>query len=289
MQTISNGQKGGREEKQKVFFHLFYSLVYSKDNFFKTAGKNRELFSLWKDFEAFFIRVLLSLFGGIYKMPFCMKIQSITRCRLALCFLLLMTGSTAWSQVISTNLGHPRLYVTAREVLRLRAAHDNLHAKIWSNLVQSADWCLTKTPCTNWIPPVSPDPVYENLYDRFYGIMGDMAIMEHLAFAYALSGNPAYGEAARKWVLNSCRVWQHEGDGVPDGGKAYAVSRLLKGIAVGYDLVYDQFSDAERKEIRDTLARIGGFSHASCHRRMGVVWRDGPDSHGRNAGSSNLG
>jgi len=187
------------------------------------------------------------------------KTQSITRCFQALVILFLMAGSTAWAEVTSTNLGHPRLYCTAKEVARLRQAHDDLHARIWSNLVQSADWCLTKTPRTNWIAPVSPDPIYENLYDLFYGIMGDMAIMEHLAFAYALSGKRDYGEAARKWVLNSCRVWQHEADGIPDSGKGYAVSRLLKGIAVGYDLAYDRFSDAERKEIRDTLTRIGGL------------------------------
>src|SRR2546430_8937114 len=84
-----------------------------------------------------------------------------------------------------------------------------------------------------------------------------LAITEHLSFAYALSGKREYGEAARQWVLASCRTWQHEADNAVDGGKAYAVTRLLKGVAVGYDLVYDRFSDAERKEIRETLARIG--------------------------------
>ena len=43
-------------------------------------------------------------------------------------------------------------------------------------------------------------------------------------------------------------------DATPDGGKAYAVSRLLKGVATGYDLVYDGLSEAERTEIRDMLA-----------------------------------
>src|SRR5262249_50702035 len=66
-----------------------------------------------------------------------------------------------------------------------------------------------------------------------------------------------YGEAARQWVLASCRAWQHEADAPPDSGKAYAVSRLLKGVALGYDAVFDRFTECERKEIRDTLARIG--------------------------------
>ena len=133
---------------------------------------------------------------------------------------------------------------------------ERAHAKIWKNLAESADWCLTKIPRANWIAPVTPDPIYENLYDRFYGIMGDLAITEHLSFAYALSGKKEYGEAARQWVLASCRTWQHEADNAVDGGKAYAVTRLLKGVAVGYDIVYDRFSEAERKEVRDTLVRI---------------------------------
>jgi hypothetical protein len=182
-----------------------------------------------------------------------------TRHILILLTFILALGFTARAENSSTNLGHPRLYCTAGEILRLREAHDDLHVRILSNVVQSADWCLTKTPRPSWIAPVTPDPIYENLYDRFYGIMGDMAIMEHLSFAYALTGNPEYGEAARKWVLNSCRIWQREADAVPDSGTGYAVSRLLKGVAVGYDLAYDRFSDAERKEIRDTLARIGGM------------------------------
>jgi hypothetical protein len=79
----------------------------------------------------------------------CIIIPGITRCFPALGFLLLLAGLTARAGMTSTNLGHPRLYCTTAEVARLREAHDDLHARIWSNLVQSADWCLTKTPRTN--------------------------------------------------------------------------------------------------------------------------------------------
>ncbi len=155
------------------------------------------------------------------------------------------------------NLGHPRLYFTAQELTKLRELRSEPgHAAIWKNIAESADWCLTKTPRKQWIAPITPDPIYENLYDRFYGIMGDLAITEHLSFAYALSGDEKYGEAARQWVLASCRVWQREAEGQPDDGKAYAVMRMLKGVAVGYDLVYDRFTDSEKKEIQGTLTRI---------------------------------
>jgi hypothetical protein len=154
--------------------------------------------------------------------------------------------------------GHPRLYFTAEDLPRLRALRtEGVHARIWENLQKSAEECLTFTPRAAWIAPVTPDPVYENLYDRFYAIMGDLAITEHLAFAYAYSGDARYGEAARQWVLASCRAWQHEADAPPDGGKAYAVSRLLKGLAVGYDCLDPLWTPDEREEIRGTLARIG--------------------------------
>lgn len=180
----------------------------------------------------------------------------------------------------STNLGHPRLYFTRKEQPALQKLRKKgIHARIWKNLAASADECI-KPPRREWIAPIAPDPIYENLYDRFYGIMGDLAITEHLAFAYALSGEQKYGEAVRQWVLASCRVWQREAEGTPDGGKAYAVSRLLKGIAVGYDLAYDRFSDLERKEIQLTLIRIGRLYFAQYFQTSTIA---GPNFHTHHA------
>jgi len=156
------------------------------------------------------------------------------------------------------RLSHPRLYFTPQELTHLRSLRTRgIHARIWKNLTESADWCLTRTPRTAWIAPVTPDPVYENLYDRFYAMMHDMAVMEHLAFAYAYSGDTRYLEGARQWALACGRVWRREADGEPDASKAYAVMRLLKGLAVSYDILYNQLADAERQEIRQTLVEVG--------------------------------
>jgi hypothetical protein len=154
--------------------------------------------------------------------------------------------------------GHPRLYFTPAELEDLRAArHQGTRARLWRNLARSADWCLTQEPRTEWIAPITPDPIYENLYDRFYAMMHDMAAMEHLAFAYSYSGDARYGEGARRWALACCRVWRHEADGEVDGGKAYAVTRLLKGLAISYDLLHDRLTETERTELRDTLTSLG--------------------------------
>lgn len=152
-------------------------------------------------------------------------------------------------------LGHPRLYFSAAEVPGLRKLRgQGEHARIWKNLAESAEWCLTKPPRSKWIAPASGDM---NLYDRFNGMMQDMASMEHLAFAYAYSGEPRYLDGARTWTLACCRIWKAEAEGAADTSKAYAVMRLLKGLAIAYDLLYPALEAGQKKELREAIAAIG--------------------------------
>src|SRR3954471_3845216 len=106
------------------------------------------------------------------------------------------------------DIHHPGLYFTAADLPRLRELHKSgAHARIWANMRSSADWCAKQSPRTEWIPTAEKDAQFENLYDRFYAAMHDAAIVEHLAFASALS-NPSddrYFNSARNWLLATAK------------------------------------------------------------------------------------
>lgn len=154
---------------------------------------------------------------------------------------------------------HPRLYFTGQDLSKIRATRAaGRRESIWRNMVESADWCSRQVPRKEWIPTIANDPQYENLYDRFYAAMHDMAIVETLAFASAFSDPTAdpYFEPARNWLLSAARVWRNEATNSPDASKAYAVLRITKGMAVSYDLLFDRLSSAEREEVQKAITSI---------------------------------
>lgn len=177
------------------------------------------------------------------------------------CMVVLAMLRTAAATAEPTHVvHHPRLYFTAADLPQLRAQRTSgVHAQIWANLTRSADWCAQQVPRSEWIPTIENDPQFENLYDRFYAAMHDASIVEHLAFASTLSNPEAdpYFEAARNWLLTAAKVWKNEAHNKPDASKAYAVLRVLKALAVGYDVLFDRLSEDERHDVRDALTAIG--------------------------------
>ncbi|HEX2477332.1 MAG TPA: hypothetical protein VHK01_21430, partial [Lacipirellulaceae bacterium] len=168
-------------------------------------------------------------------------------------------GASQQTSATATRFDHPRLYLTAQDLPQLRAQRNIGHRRrIWRNLQASADWCLQQQPRTEWIPTAAVDPQYENLYDRFYAAMHDLAIVETLAFASVLSdpNSDPYFEHARDWLLAAGKVWQNEATNSPDASKAYAVLRITKGMAVSYDLLFDRLTPAERDDVRATIVSV---------------------------------
>ena len=99
-----------------------------------------------------------------------------------------------------------------------------------------------------------PDPIYENLYDRFYAMMQDMAVTEHLSFAYAYSGEDKYFEGVllalgmlphlEKGSRRTARRWQSvrgdantQGDGA--GLRCALRSTLPRGARRGCRVIAD--------------------------------------------------
>ncbi|HEX5472195.1 MAG TPA: hypothetical protein VFW73_09925, partial [Lacipirellulaceae bacterium] len=178
------------------------------------------------------------------------------------CALILAAGAqdVAAAEALRTA-GHPRLYFTAADLPRLRSSRaSGIRAHIWANMIKSADWCAMQVPRTEWIPTAARDPQFENLYDRFYAAMHDAAIVEHLAFTSALSqpDKDPYVDPARRWLLATAKTWRNEAHNKPDASKAYAVLRVVKALAVGYDVLFDRLTPAERDEVRDTITATCG-------------------------------
>src|ERR1051325_8621995 len=202
---------------------------------------------------------------------------------------LLTLASRSGSAQSHPLTGHPRLYFTENELKALRAARTKgMHAMIWRNIAESADWCLTRKVRTEWIAPVSPDPIYLNLYDRFYAMMHDMAVMEHLAFAYAYSGDRRYFEGGRQWALACGSIWKREADGEPDQNKAYAALRLLKGLAVSYDLLYDRLSAEDRHQLRGEIVDIG-HKYYQWYLKNPTMAAEGQDKHHGSVEAASMG
>ena len=155
------------------------------------------------------------------------------------------------------NAREPRLYFTPDEANAIRSARDR-RAAIRRNVIASAVDVARLPVRSRWIPPVADDPDYENLYDRFYATMSDAAIVEQLAFAALLSGRGDLAAAASRWLVGVARAWRPEVAVVPDYGTAYAISRLMKGLAVGWDLLAGRLAPGERRAVRAVILELAG-------------------------------
>lgn len=192
----------------------------------------------------------------------CVAVNQRTLC-LAICFLVpvILVGQATAEVTGPVPSGlHPRLYFQSSQLPELRQrGQAGMHAWIWENIIQSADWCAAQPVRTEWIPTLADDPQYENLYDRFYAAMSDLAVVEHLAFASVLSDpqDDPYFAAARDWLLATARIWQQEKENSPDASKAYAVLRVMKGVAVAYDLLYPRLTPQQRDAVRQSIIDVG--------------------------------
>jgi hypothetical protein len=151
--------------------------------------------------------------------------------------------------------GHPRLFVTARDLPRLREWARGGGAETYRRLMARADELLNAEPTPE--PTVMGDagnPETRNFWwpNRVQTLKACQEA-EALAFAYLLTGEAKYGSAARRWVLHLA-AWN------PDGPTNWrlndeAAMPILHRLARAYDWAYAALSEAERAQVRAVLLR----------------------------------
>jgi len=141
---------------------------------------------------------------------------------------------------------HPRIYLTADRIARLREAIKTTHAPLWEKVRAQADSALRRGA-----PPYILRDSHsgdEQLWQREVG-----NAMPLLAMAYVLSGETRYLDGARQWALASCS-YETWGLGRIDG-MDLAAGHQLFGLGIVYDWCYDGLGEEARRTIRQTLVR----------------------------------
>lgn len=177
--------------------------------------------------------------------------------------------------------GHPRLYFTADDLTDLQArAADTVNApfgltgkQLWDSVKAAADGYLAEnsfsvtyygnTVITYPLPPVQPDPMAPppGFTSYPYWTMMSRGIqdrMEALSLAYAVTGNTAYADKAKQYMLSVAgwNTWT-EPNYACGGFTCLDTSHLTFGVSMTLDILYDLLTPQERTTVMDALETKG--------------------------------
>ncbi len=136
---------------------------------------------------------------------------------------------------------HPRVFVTRAGLATLRERARTTHRAEWSRVV--ANLAATQGP-----PPPVPGPQERRSQNNVAFAIAEAAL------AYAVDGKPDYLAAARAWTLAAID-YEPWGYTYSKPNTDLAAGHLLYAIGWAYDLLYDDFTTAERTRIRASLER----------------------------------
>ena len=145
---------------------------------------------------------------------------------------------------------HPRVYFTTPELDALRA---KVHG---GDAEKTAEWKETLAHLRVFAGDPPPPPAEKRRAQNDVAF----AIAEG-AFAYQMEHDPKILAATKKYMdaAVSYDVW---GYSFSKPNTDLAAGHLLYGMGVGYDLLYNDLSEAERVKYRDCLARHGQLLYA---------------------------
>jgi len=158
---------------------------------------------------------------------------------------------------------HPRLMMRPEEVATLRDACLGPLRERWNQLRKTAEEHL-RLPLTPEPPPYTQGQETAEEWRRNYtATIKACAVAETLALCYRLSGEPRYGEGAKKWLLHIAS-WDAAGTtslkindecGMPI---LYVTSRA-------YDWAYDALSPSDRDKLRAMIRVRGEEAYKKLH------------------------
>ena len=108
-----------------------------------------------------------------------------------------------------------------------------------------------------YLPDGSYNPEFlRNNYDDLYQQSSVvMEVIPTLGFAYQLTGDPRYGDAGRRWLLNyAARPILAKKERAADFGAA----DVMFGLSLGYDWLWELLSEPERALVQNKLAEMAG-------------------------------
>jgi hypothetical protein len=130
---------------------------------------------------------------------------------------------------------YPRSYFNRNDLDYLRALRTTpSHQAIWNNIKSWADAHINDSP------PSGPNWTEARKVKQY---------LEYMGFAYAMTEDPVYAEAAKRWML-SVAGWSSWGEA--DG---MVPSIISMGMSFGYDVLYDYLTASERDIIRTAIIK----------------------------------
>jgi hypothetical protein len=140
---------------------------------------------------------------------------------------------------------HPRVFVTRSGLDALRERTRTTHRGDWVKVTQNLA-ALKKAP-----PPVPGPQERRSQNDVAFAIA-------EVSLAYAIDRKPEYLTAAKAWTLAAID-YEPWGYTYNKPNTDLAAGHLLYAIGWAYDLLYDEFTAAERSRIRASLERHAGL------------------------------
>ena len=158
---------------------------------------------------------------------------------------------------------HPRLMLRPEEVSEFKQARLGAHKEKWSHLAGAAEEYLELTLIPEPPPWTGGKWNAEEWRRNFQQASKASQAAETLAFCYLLSGDPRYGEGARKWLLHIAS-WDPAGSTSMDVNDEAGMP-ILHITSRAYDWAYDALNEADRAKMRAMIRARGEEAYHWLH------------------------